>query len=188
MAIKFFHGENDLGQVTSFDMSLMPDGALALPVNAVRNLSEISSEVKLDLEALPVEGGSKLVVEKHLKAVEAAAQAANDAMQAIIEGEIDRLDLELGSATSDRAAIRSEFAAEDTAIRGEFAAADATLQGNIDTVSAGLAQELLDRAALPVAQIPGQRGTRHVRPARCGAPRGMCNPPGSGHQRHYRYS
>jgi hypothetical protein len=74
------------------------------------------------------------------------AGSLNDLDVAIIAEETARVAAD-ASATTDRAAIRSEFAAADLALDTAYKAADVALQADIDAVAAGLAQELLDRAA-----------------------------------------
>jgi hypothetical protein len=147
---KFFNGKVKVDdQVTEFDMSELAEGKLTLPTGAVKNITEISDAVKVGAANAPAEGGEKLVQEKHLKDVEAAAAAGRTAIAgdlaseeaARIAGDTTlqgNIDAEAARAAGEEGRIEGKHDAyvisNDAALASEEAAriaGDATLQGNV---------------------------------------------------------
>ena len=109
-------------------------------------------------------------------AEESRATAAEAVLQANIGNEAAARAAADTSATNDRAAIRSEFAAADLIEQNARIAADGVLQGNIDAeaatrlaedqaIAANLAQELLDRAAGDAQTLVDAKAYTDVREA-----------------------
>lgn len=127
-------------QVTEFDMSELTAGKLTLPTGAIKNLTEIDAGVLLGIANMPQAGGGKLVQEKHLvdsidfaeqgrqgiqadvDANEAAALAGRNAIQADVDQNEADADASFVAAATDRALVRSEFAAADVVLKGQMEA------------------------------------------------------------------
>jgi len=164
-------------QVSEFDMSELAEGKLTLPTGAVKNISEISDAVKVGaLE--PQAGGEKLVQEKHLKAVEAAAEAAISVVEGDLASEVTRatgeeariegkVDGEIARATGEEARIEGKHDAYVTSNNAALAAevqnridGDTTLQGNIDALSGAVAADFSQMETDFVAALGAEESAR----------------------------
>ena len=147
---------NEVDSLASFAAALAARNALSAAATA-ESTARQAAEAAIDARVDAILSGSSASLDQFVEVV-AAYEAADGNLQTSVT------NLSTAAAT-DRAAIRSEFAAADTAESTARVAAEAAIQADVDqnesdsdaahaaataargVLTAGLAQELLDRAA-----------------------------------------
>ena len=144
--------------VTEWDAELV--GKMKLPAGAIDDLAEIDANLKVASENDIQSDGGRLVEERTLSSVksglkadmdanETARDASVEAIRLAIQNDVDSneadADASFTAAATDRAAVRSEFAAADTAIIATATALAATVAAN------EIARDVSEAAAIQAA-------------------------------------